>query len=154
MNSLDNEFETNSKTFQTKDGKPLQSSLSKTKNVKEFIDHIVELRGIEKPKLILGLDGDVRHLMITGVVKETDDFDDEDDVNDELMSTSSKRVLVLAKVDGVPETRHNIELMLNEMNFQDLGDNFQVVCDLKMLNIILGIQSSTSLFGCPFCEAS
>ena len=62
LNSLDNEFETKSKTFQTKDGKPLQSSLSKTKNVKEFIDHIVELRGIEKPKLILGLDGDVRHL--------------------------------------------------------------------------------------------
>ena len=154
LNSLDNEFETKSKTFQTKDGKPLQSSLSKTKNVKEFIDHIVELRGIEKPKLILGLDGDVRHLMITAVLKETDDFDDEDDVNDELMSTSSKRVLVLAKVDGVPETRHNIELMLNEMNLQDLGDNFQVVCDLKMMNILLGIQSSTSLFGCPFCEAS
>ena len=85
LNSLDNEFETKSKTFQTKDGKPLQSSLSKTKNVKEFIDHIVELRGIEKPKLILGLDGDVRHLMITAVLKETDDFDDEDDVNDELM---------------------------------------------------------------------
>ena len=57
LNSLDNE--TNSTTFQTKDGKDLQSSLSKTKNVQEFINHIVELRGIEKPKVILGLDGDV-----------------------------------------------------------------------------------------------
>ena len=105
--------------------------------------------------MILGLDGDVRHLMIATVVKEADDFEDDtsDEVNDELMSTSSKQVLVLAKVDVFPETRHNVELMLN-MNFQYIGDDFQVVCDLKMLNILLGIQSSTSLFGCPFCEAS
>ena len=155
LNSLDNEFETKNTTFKTKDGKDLQSSLSKTKMVKEFIDHTVELRGIEKPKVILGLDGDVGHLMIAAVVKEADDFEDHtsDEVNDELMSTSSKQVLVLAKVDVFPETRHNVELMLN-MNFQYIGDDFQVVCDLKMLNILLKIHSSTSLFGCPFCEAS
>ena len=111
---------------------------------------------MRKPKVILGLDGDVRHLMITGIVKESDEHDEaiSEKVSENLKGTSSKRVLILAKADGVPETRHNVEIMLNAIRLHEIEDDFQVVCDLKMLNILLGIQSSTSLFGCPFCEAS
>ena len=43
--------------------------------------------------------------------------------------------------------------MLSALRLHELDDDFQIVCDLKMLNILLGIQSSTSLYGCPFCEA-
>ena len=50
LNSMDNEFETHGTTFQTKDGKDLQSSLSKTKNVKEFLNDIVELEVLKSPK--------------------------------------------------------------------------------------------------------
>ena len=90
--------------------------------------------------------------MITTVVKVADDAHTEK-VNDQIPGTSCKRVLILAKADGVPETRANVEIILNTMNLCELQDDFQVVCDLKMLNILLGIQSSSSLFGCPFCEA-
>ena len=90
--------------------------------------------------------------MITGIVKESDEHDEA--ISEKVSGTSSKRVLVLAKADGVPETRHNVEIMLNAIRLHEIEEDFQVVCDLKMLNILLGIQSSTSLFGCPFCEVN
>ena len=88
-------------------------------------------------------------------MKEADDYDDAhtEKVNDQIPGTSGKRVLILAKADGVPETRENVEIILNAMNLCELQDDFQVVCDLKMLNICMGIQSSSSLFGCPICES-
>ena len=155
LNSLDDDFETNCVSFQSKDGKEFKSSLSKTRNVNHFLNKIAELRELQKPKVILGIDGDIRHLMITCVVKEQEEHDDSvsGKLDNNLKGTSAKRVLVLSKADGVPETRHNVELMLRAMKLHELDDDFQIVCDLKMLNILLGIQSSTSLFGCPFCEA-
>ena len=36
----------------------------------------------------------------------------------------------------------------------ELEDNFQLVCDLKLANIILGIQSCSSLYSCQYCEGS
>ena len=138
MNSFDDDFETTSTTFQCKDGKDLISSLSKTKDINQFLNRIAELRELRKPKIILGLDGDVRHLMITGIVKESDEHDEA--ISEKVSATSSKRVLVLAKADGVLETRHNVEIMLNAIRLYEIEEDFQVVCDLKMLNILLGIQ--------------
>ena len=76
LNSFDDDFETTSTTFQCKDGKDVKSSLSTTKDVNQFLNRIAELRELRKPKVILGLDGDVRHLMITGIVKESDEHDE------------------------------------------------------------------------------
>ena len=68
LNSMDEDFETTCTTFQCKDGKDLKSSLSKTKDVNQFLNGIAELRELRHPKVILGIDGDVRHLMITAIV--------------------------------------------------------------------------------------
>ena len=45
-------------------------------------------------------------------------------------------------------------ILLESLDLPSLGKDFQIVCDLKMINIILGIQSCSSLFGCPFCEGT
>ena len=59
---------------------------------------------------------------------------------------------MLAKADGVPETYHNVKILLDSLDLPSLSQEFQIVCDLKMINLILGIQSCTAMFGCPFCE--
>ena len=72
-------------------------------------------------------------------MKEADDYDDAhtEKVNDQIPGTSGKRVLILAKADGVPETRRAyVEIMLNAMNFCELQEDFQL-CDLKMLIYML-----------------
>ena len=52
--------------------------------------------------------------------------------------TGQNRVLILAKADEVPENRHNIEIILSSLNLPDVANDFQLVCDLKLTNIILG----------------
>ena len=59
LNSFDSNFETSLTTFKSKDGEDLESCLSKTKDAKKFLNYIAELRCLEKPKVVLGLDGDV-----------------------------------------------------------------------------------------------
>ena len=59
LNSFDSDFETLPTTFKSKDGEDLESCLSKTRDAKEFLNYIAELRCLEKPKVVLGLDGDV-----------------------------------------------------------------------------------------------
>ena len=33
-----------------------------------------------------------------------------------------------------------------------MGENVQIVCDLKLASLILGIQTASSMHGCPFCD--
>ena len=67
--------------------------------------------------------------------------------------TGSKRVFVLAEVQGVPENRTNYEIIIKSLNLASLGDDIQIVCDLKLVNILLGIQTATAMHGCPYCES-
>ena len=60
-----------------------------------------------------------------------------------------KRVIV---VDCVPEKRHNIELLLNALKLPEIYDDFQTVCDLKLVAMIMGLQSFSSVYGCPYCK--
>ena len=34
---------------------------------------------------------------------------------------------------------------------RNINDNFQVVCDFKLINIIIGIQTCASRYSCPYC---
>ena len=65
--------------------------------------------------------------------------------------TGQNRVFLLAKADGVPENRANYDTLLGSLDLDNLSEDFQVVCDFKLINIILGIQTCTSRFGCAFC---
>ena len=40
------------------------------------------------------------------------------------------------------------------LNLPDFKEDFQITCDLKLINIVAGIQSCTSLYSCPYCEGS
>ena len=63
----------------------------------------------------------------------------EDNISlNEFKPTGQRRVLILAKADEVPENRHNIEIILTALNLPDVANEFQLVCDLKLTNIILG----------------
>ena len=57
-------------------------------------------------------------------------------------------------MDHVPENRHNIEKLLDSLNLPDFKEDFQITCDLKLINIVAGIQSCSSLYSCPYCEGS
>ena len=57
-------------------------------------------------------------------------------------------------MDDVPENRHNIEKLLDSLNLPNFREDFQITCDLKLIKIVAGIQSCSSLYSCPYCEGS
>ena len=95
------------------------------------------------------------HMTWTCIIKEEgyEEVDEDNGIKD-FKPTGQKRVLTIAKADGVPEIRANVEILLDSLNLPELTEDFQLVCDLKLANIILGIQSCSSLYSCPYCEGS
>ena len=137
--------------FKDKHGHELISTLAKVKDIKHFVSLIAGIRDIKKPKLTLGIDGNTNQCVISGIITNADE-DKEGEAEAAYNPGGNKRVLMLAKADGVPETYHNVKILLDSLDLPSLSKDFQTVCDLKMINIILGIQSCTSKFGCPYCE--
>ena len=43
-------------------------------------------------------------------------------------------------------------LLLNSLNLPEVSQNFDLVCDLKLTALVLGIQNSTSIYSCPYGE--
>ena len=108
-------------------------------------------RNIKNPKCVIGSDGGQNKCLVTLTVLDENEADDEETLK-KYKATGSKRVLIAAKVDDIPENRENIEILINSLNFPALAFDFKVVCDLKLTNLLLGIQSCTASFGCPFGE--
>ena len=142
-------------TFKDKDKKEVSRVLSKVADVATFVDEIAHIRNIKEPKLILGCDGGQGKVVVTAIIKEQADNDDEytqDEILKDFKATGQRRVLCLAKVDNIPENRENVEIILNSLELPNLPIDFQMVVDLKLTAIIMGIQSCTSLYACSFCE--
>ena len=115
-----------------------------------FTNKIVEERQIKKPKLVLGADGSTSKCIVAGMILEADEEVELESVS-KYKYTGQNRVFLLAKADGVPENRANYDTLLGSLDLDNLNEDFQVVCDFKLINIILGIQTCTSRFGCAFC---
>ena len=51
----------------------------------------------------------------------------------------------------MPESRANYDILLNSLDLHNISDEFQIVCDFKLINIILGLQTCASRYSCAFC---
>ena len=58
--------------------------------------------------------------------------------------------LILAIVANVPESYHNIKILMNLTNINEI--EYHLSQDLKLTNIIIGITSHTSKYPCPYGE--
>ena len=57
------------------------------------------------------------------VIREAGETDDEAPAN--YKPTGKNRVFTIAKVDEVPENRHNVEKLLDSQNLPDFKEDFQ-----------------------------
>ena len=58
--------------------------------------------------------------------------------------TSTKRAIILAYVDNVPETHFNLSKILNSFKVHMMKYHHTIVGDLKLPNIILGLMECGS----------
>ena len=66
--------------------------------------------------------------------------------------TSTKRAIILAYVDDIPENHSNLSIILNKLQVHMMSYHHSIVGDLKLYNIILGLMECGSRHGCPFCK--
>ena len=123
MTKLEEHHEVLVKTFKDKHGNKLISTLAKIKDLEAFIKQIAEIRGIKKPILILAADGNTNQCVISGIIREEGE-DDMEDGESEYNFNGVKRVLMLAKVDGIPETYANVKILLDSLDLPKLSKSF------------------------------
>ena len=63
-----------------------------------------------------------------------------------------KRSIILAAVADVPETYHNMSVLLELTKLAEV--DFILSCDLKLINIFLGLQTFSAKFPCPYGECT
>ena len=71
-----------------------------------------------------------------------------------MKSTGKRRAFVVARVDAVPETYFNLTQLLGTLNLTTLDKDFGVVCDLKVIDILFDLQSTSSRHCCPYCKGA
>lgn len=68
--------------------------------------------------------------------------------------SSVKKLLILAIVKGVPETYENVEKVMVGLKLEHVKFDFCLATDLKLQNIMIGIQSGSSTYPCSYCESA
>ena len=107
----------------------------------------------ENLTLALGIDGGQGKLIITLTVSPEGEGDrakrkEQTEKRKTLKSTGKRRAFVVARVDGVPENYDNLTQLLGTLNLPTLDKEFGVVCDLKVIDILVGLQSTSSRHSC------
>ena len=127
----------------------------------EYEAFVRKERGIpigKKLKRKVGCDGGGIHFKVTMNLVEEEEMRPGSPSNPkkqkkrhEYLSSSVKATLLLAVIECIPETRANVKKIFDYLNLQsDLASTIN--SDLKLINIIVGIQGHQSSCPCPYCE--
>ena len=138
------------------------------KNVAELAIFIQQQRNIKNPLMKIGLDSGQEFMKITLSIQETkvpsQNDDDEGAVGGAAAGSgtsggadggaapdSVKRIIIIAIVHELSETYENAKTLLDMLDIESIS--YAISSDLKLINILLGLQGHNSMFCCCYCEA-
>ena len=135
------------------------------KDVDVFVKLLINYRSLNPHETLvkIGLDGGGGSLKITLNIIDMSKKRDDDVVlgkrrkyNDGVktntgIDTSVKKTYILLIVPDVPETYNNLKVLLDMIDIDTV--QFVIACDLKLCNILLGLQGHTSTHCCLYCES-
>ena len=156
-NLLQNYFLTEDRIFINNEQEKVNLPITFIKDINQFVKKICNVRNEngEKVKVILGLDGGQGKIIVPMYIvkNENPKYNSNDSKNQNIKykPTGTHRSLIAARVDSIPENYHNLKTILDTLNLPELSQNCQIVCDLKVINILLGLQSCSSMHPCPYC---
>ena len=150
--------------FKENDGSFMTRPVVYCSSITDFAYKLMELRSLEPGdvKLKVGLDKGRGHLKmvlsmynprevmrIKGEGRVTMDMGIGSGQEDSLLGR--KKIMILAIVPDIPENYHNLQILydltqVNSVSYQQTGD-------LKAINLLLGLMSSSAACGCCYCQA-
>ena len=157
-NLLSAYYETDKAVLVGKDGEEVEMPVTVATDLNSLVKMVCSKRGIDedKSKVVLGVDGGQGKLIITTSIIPDDEKEKrgrakEKEEKNRYKSTGVKRTLVVARVDQVPECYENLEIVMNRLKLKRLSKQFALVCDVKLIDILVGLQGCSSMYPCPYC---
>ena len=135
-------------TFHDSHNKEINKNLIFINDIEAMIDIVTVARGIsvEESSIVVSVDGGKGRLLVTlsilGSNPSCQSFKD----------SSAKRTIVLACVCGVPESHKNLKIIFEKLKLNEFSYPFKIVTDFKLINMINGLQSSSSTYPCAYGE--
>ena len=151
-------FKTEEAQLIGKDGEEITMPVTVASDLNSLIKMVCATRGIDEDRstVVLGVDGGQGKLIITASIIPHDEKEKKERVKethekDRLKSTGVKRTLIVARVDDIPECYENLSIIMERLKLKDVKKEFSLVCDIKLIDILVGLQGCSSMYPCPYC---
>ena len=142
-------------------GNSVQREVILCKDIEEFIWHVLTSRSLSPHETLVKLSmdngGDFFKICLSIVdIREGNQKDIENQnpqfkfLDHEIQSSGVKKLFVIGIVEDISETYENIKNFLSGLKIEKVKP--VVGCDLKVANILCGLQSHASKHPCCYCE--
>ena len=154
LNCFRNYLEVETLRFKEGDGQDCQDETTFVfvKDLKKLIDEVCVGRGITNPHLNVGVDGTKDKLVI---VLQVYDMDETGTDKEKYKALGCRRAIVIGRGDYVGENRDNVEYMFQKLKIFETLQHYkssQIISDLKMANILTGIDRHNCKHSCYICD--
>ena len=140
------------------DGDEVERPITVASDLNNLVSFVCSKREIKEDecKVVMGVDGGQGKIIVTASIipdneKDGSERAKEANQKDRFKSTGAKRTMVIARVDDVPECYENLEIVLKKLELPNLGKEFALVCDVKLIDILTGLQGCSAMYPCPYC---
>ena len=130
------------------------------KDTKELMDYVSTRRSSGSAKLSnfakIGMDGGGGFLKVCLNIVESDEHSPTASPLKKKAAmfkcTGVKKLLIIGLIQNTSENYDNVRELLNVLDIRNI--DFCIATDLKLSNILIGIQGHSSTFPCTWCEGS
>ena len=119
------------------------------KDVSKMVDWVVTERGMVKQQTVVrgSMDGGGGSLKILASIFQESELSRAEQPG--FLLTGVNRILLLAFVEDLQESWHNLRILLELVNLSSIS--YRLAADLKLINIVLGISSHSGKYACFIC---
>ena len=138
-------FKEEETTFFNNQGEEVKRRFVFTESLDILLDFIIQERDLTSDgvKVNVEMDSGQQRMLVVLQVG--------DGIEKTVKDTSTKRAIIIAFVDDIPETYENLSIIHNKLNIHLITHHYKIVADLKLYNLALGLMECGSRHGCYIC---
>ena len=139
-------FKEEETTFVNNQGEEVKRRFVFTENLDILLDFIIQERDMTSEKVKVNVEKDSGQQRMLVVLQIGDG------IEKAVKDASTKRAIIIAFVDDIPESYQNLSIIHNKLKIHLIPQHYKIISDLKLYNIILGLMECGSRHGCYICK--